>query len=1010
MSGAAGMKYLGKARFLAGASCAALAIACSLATQATAANYTVANSTQLINAIAAANASADPSSTITLTNSFTLPSNTTLPMPTKSITIDTQGFVLSGSTSGGNNGINFGNNVLLSGALTVNGAFVGGNSGSIAVPGAGLNISSSVGSAGQVTNNGSITGGNALVTAKTAGVGVNILNDATLVNNGSISGGVANAYLRPIGSIQGNGVSLGNGSTLINNVGATVQGGNSQGIGAGAGLYMNATARAVTATNYGTIRGGSDLTGTVAGNAAVRGLSGSASTSSLTNFGLLEGGNGAAAISEDGTWNLAIVNNGTIRAGAGQSNAIVFGQTAASTSTLELQAGSIITGNVVASASATNDTFRLGGTGSASFDVSTIGPAAQYRNFDVFEKTGAGTWSLTGTGTATTNWTVTEGTLQIGNGGTSGSLVGSITTSSAGTLAFNRSDAFAFDNLILGNGTLRQIGSGTTILTANNAAFAGTTLVEAGTLSVNGVLGGTVTVLGGRLQGNGTVGATTIAAGGTVAPGNSIGTLTVNGAYLQAAGSTYQVEIDPATVTSDLIRVNGAATLASGAAFTAVNYTGATLRAGQRYTILTSSGGLTGRYGSGDFAMTPFLSLRDSYDANNAYLTVIQTRTVASAGSTGNQAEVGRGVDSLPSGNSIQTGMLNQPTLDSARTALDQISGEIHASAKTALIDESWLLRAAVNDRLRAAFGGVGAAPMATLNYGFTADLAPSVKGPMPTLNADRFAVWGQGYGAWGRTGSDGNAARLTHSTGGFLLGADAALFDTLRIGAVAGYSRSVFDVNSRFSSGESDNYHLGLYGGGRWGALSLRTGASYSWHDVETSRTVVSSAFGSNLRAGYDAGTAQIFGEVGYRVDVGKLAFEPFAGLAYVNLHSSGFSETGGAAALTARGDDTSLGYSTLGLRASSSFALQGMDLTLRGGLAWRHAFGDVDPTTTLAFSGSSAFSIAGIPIARDAAIVEAGLDLAIGKSATLGLAYTGQLAQDTQDHAFKGVLAVRF
>ncbi len=85
-------------------------------------------------------------------------------------------------------------------------------------------------------------------------------------------------------------------------------------------------------------------------------------------------------------------------------------------------------------------------------------------------------------------------------------------------------------------------------------------------------------------------------------------------------------------------------------------------------------------------------------------------------------------------------------------------------------------------------------------------------------------------------------------------------------------------------------------------------------------------------------------------------------------------------------------------------------MDLTLRGGLAWRHAFGDVDPKTTLAFAGGSPFTISGLPIARDGALVEAGLDLAIGRSATLGVAYTGQLAQDTQDHAFKGVLAVRF
>jgi outer membrane autotransporter protein len=299
---------------------------------------------------------------------------------------------------------------------------------------------------------------------------------------------------------------------------------------------------------------------------------------------------------------------------------------------------------------------------------------------------------------------------------------------------------------------------------------------------------------------------------------------------------------------------------------------------------------------------------------------------------------------------------------------------------------------------------------MATLNYGFTADLAPSATGPMPRLRSDRFAVWGQGYGAWGRSDSDGNAAKLTRSTGGFLLGADAAVFDTLRLGVIAGYSRSTFDVNARRASGESDNYHLGLYAGGQWGVLGFRTGASYTWHEIETRRTVAFSGFGDSLKSDYTAGTAQLFGELGYRIDLGRVAFEPFAGLAYVNLHTDGFSETGGAAALSARSDDTSLGYSTLGLRASSSLTLQGMDLTLRGGLAWRHAFGEVNPTATLAFAGASAFTVAGAPIARDAAIVEAGLDLAIGKSATLGLSYTGQLAQDTQDHAFKGVLAVRF
>ena len=68
-------------------------------------------------------------------------------------------------------------------------------------------------------------------------------------------------------------------------------------------------------------------------------------------------------------------------------------------------------------------------------------------------------------------------------------------------------------------------------------------------------------------------------------------------------------------------------------------------------------------------------------------------------------------------------------------------------------------------------------------------------------------------------------------------------------------------------------------------------------------------------------------------------------------------------------------------------------------------------DGPLTLAFAGgSSPFTAAGLPIARNAAIVEAGLDLAIGPRVTLGLSYNGQLTADAQDHGVKGGLAVRF
>ncbi|TCR68186.1 autotransporter outer membrane beta-barrel domain-containing protein [Bosea sp. BK604] len=75
-----------------------------------------------------------------------------------------------------------------------------------------------------------------------------------------------------------------------------------------------------------------------------------------------------------------------------------------------------------------------------------------------------------------------------------------------------------------------------------------------------------------------------------------------------------------------------------------------------------------------------------------------------------------------------------------------------------------------------------------------------------------------------------------------------------------------------------------------RPGQLSASGGlavASYTWHEIETSRIVAFPGFGNSLRADYNAGTAQVFGELGYRIDLGRVALEPFAGLACVNLHS---------------------------------------------------------------------------------------------------------------------------
>lgn len=216
----------------------------------------------------------------------------------------------------------------------------------------------------------------------------------------------------------------------------------------------------------------------------------------------------------------------------------------------------------------------------------------------------------------------------------------------------------------------------------------------------------------------------------------------------------------------------------------------------------------------------------------------------------------------------------------------------------------------------------------------------------------DGKAVWSRGFGAWGRTGSDGNAARLNHSTGGFLLGTDARLSQHWRAGALAGYSRTRFDVGN--ASGSSDNFHLGLYGGAQWGRLGLRLGAAHTWHALRVSRPVAFAGYADGLKSDY-RGTTQVFGDLGYRIDTAVGAVEPFVSAAYVNLRTGRIDERGSAAALRAQGQDTGVGYTTLGLRASGAFTLGRAAATARASVGWRHALGDTTPASAQRFAGAT-------------------------------------------------------
>ncbi|MFN3812659.1 MAG: autotransporter-associated beta strand repeat-containing protein [Roseateles asaccharophilus] len=120
--------------------------------------------------------------------------------------------------------------------------------------------------------------------------------------------------------------------------------------------------------------------------------------------------------------------------------------------------GTIRTGFFDGHSSYGYQTFTLGvANGSGSF----AGVLADGNSAGHFTKVGTGTQVLTGSSTYTGGTRVAGGTLAIGDGGSSGSILGPVQVDAGATLAFNRSDNTSFAGLISGEGRFIKQGSGT---------------------------------------------------------------------------------------------------------------------------------------------------------------------------------------------------------------------------------------------------------------------------------------------------------------------------------------------------------------------------------------------------------------------------------------------------------------------------------------------------------------------------------------------------------------------
>lgn len=548
-------------------------------------------------------------------------------------------------------------------------------------------------------------------------------------------------------------------------------------------------------------------------------------------------------------------------------------------------------------------------------------------------------------------------------------------------------DFDVWSNDISGHGGLTKEGAGSLWLTGSNT-YSGPTLINAGLLAINGSVTSDVTVQQqGVLGGSGSTGALTVANGGTVAPGNSIGTLTVNGDVTFEQGSRYAVEVAPEG-RSDRIASTGAIAINGGEVRVSLENSSNLLSQSElqtltgRYNILTAEQGISGQFDSllPNYAFT-FLGTSLSYQANQLTLAVGRNdATFASVAETANERSVAQAAEALGAGNPVYESLLLSGSAGEARQAFRQLSGQVHADIASAQINNSRYLRDTLNDRLRQAEG-----------------LANSSQ-----IKADEGGAWAKLLGAWDHASGDANATGYQASTYGVLLGLDSAWEDDARMGVATGYTRTSLD-GGYGASADSDNYHLGVYGGKAYGALALRAGAVYSWHRFDTSRSVSYGSQYDRANAQYSARTEQFFAEAGYSIPAGLVNLEPFANLSYINFQNNRIAEQGGAAALHGDKQHTDATFSTLGLRSDLQWDVNGgTSIALRGELGWQHQYGELDRGTGLKFNGSSApFVVNSVSASRDGAVIKASAEVALNSNSHLSLGYSGLLSENHQDNS---------
>ncbi|GLS58202.1 autotransporter domain-containing protein [Methylobacterium haplocladii] len=263
--------------------------------------------------------------------------------------------------------------------------------------------------------------------------------------------------------------------------------------------------------------------------------------------------------------------------------------------------------------------------------------------------------------------------------------------------------------------------------------------------------------------------------------------------------------------------------------------------------------------------------------------------------------------------------------------------------------------------------------------------------------------IWGLGFGNGYRIGADSSGPGLRAQGGGLMLGADRAIDPSLLVGAAFGYARS--STTASGTRGTSDTYLGAAYLGYQRDGVEVDAIAGLAYATLDSLRAVAPFGGVMTARGRTDGFGAIASVEAGYRflvpTEAGLLGIKPLAGVAYNDLHRSGFAETG------AGGFGLSFAGQNFGRATTFAGVSTGLDLVTAGGLAlrpdlrlgWTHDLIDASPFITTALLGQP-FRTRDARPGRDGLLVDARVTLWSYQSVSLFAGYRGEYRPNAASH----------